>query len=385
MSPRNRQKPFLGLYLNFPFCPVKCHFCSFGSKLFHPPTVSRYMKAIQRELIYYSKIPVYQEKVVNTVYIGGGTPTLVSEDLPELLKSIQNHFKLESSAEITVEAHPSGISSERLSGLVRGGFNRISFGVQSFLDSDLIRMNRGHSVQEVYDAYQHARQAGFKNINLDLIYGLPGQTLCQWEENLQSAIELSPEHLSVYGLTLEEKTYFYHMSRQGTFEEADDTIQAEMYQVAIQKLKREGFNQYEVSNFARPGHESRHNLHYWTQGNFLGLGAFASSYFEGVHTSNLSSVEGYLRKVDETGSAIEHSESLDLESRFKEALIFGLRKCAGISLSEFDPEYQTYFHRVLPKLIGLSRQGFLDHESENSFSLTENGLLFSDHVSMILS
>lgn len=376
---------FLGVYLNFPFCPVKCHFCSFGSKLFQRTTVNRYMEAIKQELIQYSQIPAYQEKVVNTVYIGGGTPTLVSEDLPELIKCVQDHFHLGSSPEITVEAHPAGISTERLTRLVQGGFNRISFGAQSFHDDDLTRLNRGHSVQEVYEAYHHARQAGFGNINLDLIYGLPEQTLAQWQENLISAVKLSPEHLSIYGLTLEEKTYFYHLHQHGTFEEVEDEIQADMYRLGIQTLKTAGFNQYEVSNFAKPGFESRHNFHYWTQGNFLGLGAFASSYFEGVHSSNVPSVEGYLRKIEENGMAIEHAESLDVKTRFKEALIFGLRKNAGIRLSEFDPEYREFFNTYLPKLIGLSNEGFLKREDEEAFSLTETGLLYSDHISMTLS
>ncbi|MHB8481268.1 MAG: radical SAM family heme chaperone HemW [Nitrospiria bacterium] len=384
MNHQKKDHYFMGLYLNFPFCPVKCHFCSFGSRLFHLPTVNRYFEAIQRELIHYSGILAYRERVVNTVYIGGGTPTLVSEGLPQLLKSVQNCFELDSAAEITVEAHPAGISSERLSGLVQGGFNRISFGVQSFRDSDLTLMNRGHSVQEVYEAYDYARGAGFKNINLDLIYGLPGQTLSQWEENLHSAINLSPEHLSVYGLTLEEKTYFYHLNQQGAFEEAEDEIQAEMYRMTLQMLKQAGFNQYEVSNFARAGFESRHNLHYWTQGNFLGLGASACSYFEGVHTSNISSVEGYLRKVAETGTTVEQTEVLDLGTRFKEALIFGLRKNAGIRLSSFDSGYQSFVEGYLPKLTGLSRQGFLKNVNDDSFSLTEKGLFYYDHISMTL-
>jgi oxygen-independent coproporphyrinogen-3 oxidase len=378
------QRP-LGIYLNFPFCPNKCHFCSFGSRIFQQPVVSRYFEAVQKEIIHYGGNSSYRKRMVNTVYVGGGTPTLISEDLPLLIKTIKRHFQIDPSAEISLEAHPAGIRSERLIPLLHEGFNRISLGVQSFHDPDLEWMNRGHSVQEVYDAVHHVRQAGFKNLNLDLIYGFPGQTLSKWKKNLYSAVKLSPEHLSVYGLTLEEKTYLDYLKKQGRFEESDDELQAEMYQMALRVLRNEGFIQYEVSNFSKPGFESKHNLHYWTQGDFLGVGAHAASYYKGVHALNETSVEGYIRKVYENGTAVAESERLDLEGQFKEALVFGLRKSAGVRLSDLNSEYRPYFTLYLPRLAALSEEGFLKQDEDEYFSLTEKGLLFSDHISVTLS
>lgn len=376
--------PF-GIYINFPFCPNKCHFCSFGSRIFQQPAVSRYFKAVQSEISYYGGDATYRARKVSSVYVGGGTPTLSSEDLPLLLKTLKNYFLIASSAEISLEAHPSGLRSERLVPLLQEGFNRISLGVQSFHDPDLKWMNRGHSVQEVYEAVLQAREAGFKNMNLDLIYGFPGQTLSQWKENIYSAVKLSPEHLSVYGLTVEEKTYLDYLKKEGRFEEINDELQADMYQMAIRILEKEGFAQYEVSNFAKPGFESKHNLLYWTQGNFLGIGAHAASYEDGVHTLNDGTVEGYIRKVDQNGTAVVESERIDLEGQFKEALVFGLRKRTGIRLSELNPEYRRYFALYLTKLEALSKEGFLKQNGRESFSLTEKGVLFSDHISVTLS
>jgi oxygen-independent coproporphyrinogen-3 oxidase len=375
----------LGLYLNFPFCPVKCHYCSFGSRLFHRETVDRYMAALKKEIRHYGEDPLYRERGVDTVYLGGGTPTLIADELPGLLDEIKTHFQVAPSVETTLEAYPSGMSAESFSRLKEGGFNRISFGVQSFLDEDLTFFNRDHTAQDVYQAFNQARQAGFKNISLDLIYGPPGQTLARWEENLTLALDLEPEHLSVYGLTLEDKTYFDYLKDHGKFIEADDGLQGEMYLAALRRLKSRGYEQYEVSNFARSGFECRHNLYYWTQGNFLGLGATASSYIEGTHFSNISSIDGYIRKINEEGSAMEHSETLDPEGRFKEGLIFGLRKCSGITLSDFGPEYEDYLEKYRIKLKKLVGQGFLKNDHQDVFSLTDTGLLFSDHISMTLS
>ncbi|MBI1824455.1 MAG: radical SAM family heme chaperone HemW [Nitrospirae bacterium] len=373
-----------GIYLNFPFCPGKCHFCSFGSRMYHQPVVIRYLEAILSELSHYRHAVSIRNRVVSTIYIGGGTPTLISEDLPRLINEIRNQFDLEPAAEISLEAHPSGIQTDRLIPLIQAGFNRISLGVQSFHGPDLEWMNRGHTVQEIYSAFRQAREAGFENINIDLIYGLPGQTIEQWERNLYSAINLSPEHLSIYGLTVEEKTYLDYLKKQGKFEESEDDLQADMYLLALRMLDQEGYHQYEVSNFARPGFESRHNLHYWSEGDFLGIGSHAASYIAGVHSLNETTVEGYVRKVNEKGTAIEELEVLDPEGQFKQALVFGLRKKSGIKLSNLKPEYEPYFRAVLPRLFDLVETGFLKQSRDVHFSLTEKGLLFSDHVSMIL-
>jgi len=333
---------------------------------------------------HYGQVSALKERVANTVYIGGGTPTLVSQELPLMIKNLRNQFQLDTFAEISLEAHPAGIQTEDLIPLLRAGFNRISLGIQSFHDSDLVYLNRGHTVQEAYEAFYHARHAGFKNISIDLIYGLPGQTISQWKDNIFSAVKLSPEHLSVYGLTLDDRTYFDYLKKQGKLEETEDELQAEMYLFARRELEKEGFIQYEVSNFAKPGFESQHNLYYWTQGDFLGLGAMAASFLKGVHSMNEKTVEGYIRKITAFGSAVEQSERLDLESQFKEALVFGLRKNTGVKLSELNPEYFSFIGSSLPKLLALCHEGFLKQVQEEHFILSEKGLLFSDHVSMTL-
>lgn len=370
--------------MNFPFCPGKCHFCSFGSRLYDQPVVTRYIEALLRELKQYGETDPFRNREVSTVYLGGGTPTLNTEALPRLIHQLKRCFRLDPAAEISLEAHPADIRSERLNPLLEAGFNRISFGAQSFHGPDLEWMNRGHTVQDIYDACRQARKAGFENINIDLIYGFPGQTLEMWQENLVSAINLLPEHISIYGLTLEEKTYLDYLKKQGKFEESDDDLQAEMYLLAIRLLEEGGFRQYEVSNFAKPKFESRHNLHYWSEGDYLGIGSHAASYLAGTHSLNEGTVEGYIRKVNEKGTATNSSDTLDLEEQFKQALVFGLRKRSGVRFSDLRPEYSPYFGSTLPKLIELVQTGFLKRNLESYFSLTEKGLLFSDHVSMTL-
>jgi oxygen-independent coproporphyrinogen-3 oxidase len=378
------QAPF-GIYLSFPFCPVKCHYCAFGTRLYSPNGVSRYGEGIRAELNMARRRPELGGRTVGSIYIGGGSPTLLPDELSNDLKQIKEHFDVRPDAEISLEAYPSGIHAENLAPLVKEGFNRISFGVQSFFDEDLVRMNRSHTAREVHDAIRESRDAGFWNLNLDLIYGLPGQTLRQWEENLRIALQISPEHLSVYGLTIEENTHLSFLEKRGRFRETDDELTAEMFETAISILRGAGYHHYEISNFARPGRESRHNLLYWTQGDFLGIGPGAASYLSGRHTLNEATLDGYLRKIHDGESPVAESETLTIESRLQDAIVFGLRKLSGVHLESMQEAYRSLMPGWIPRLDKLVDQGYLRKTGKSRFSLTEKGILFSDHVSMMLS
>lgn len=373
-----------GIYIQFPFCPTRCHFCSFGTHVYHAPSVNRYLDALKREIRFYGENPRLKEYEAETLYLGGGTPTLAPEEIPPLIEEIRRHFQVSPKAEISLEAHPGALSQKDLRIFRESGFNRLTLGVQSFSEEDLLAMNRGHGAEDSRRAYHQARSEGFENVALDLIYGMPGQTLGRWEEELEEAIGMGPEHLSVYGLTIEEDTVFHYLREKGKFKETDEETQAAMYLSARKKIRESGYRHYEISNYAREGFECRHNLLYWTQGEFLGLGASASSYLGETHFSNVESVDGYIRKVEMEGSGAESPERLAPEKQFREALVFGLRKCSGVRLSQMKAAYRPFFPAVLPMLSELSKEGFLQEEDCDLFHLSERGLLLADHVSQRL-
>ncbi|MEO8457429.1 MAG: radical SAM family heme chaperone HemW, partial [Chloroflexota bacterium] len=267
----------LSVYIHVPFCSLKCSYCDFNSYANLEQLVPEYVRAMQSEMRIWS--PALAGRPVPTVFFGGGTPSLLPlEHLTSIIGTLRETFALDPDAEITLEANPGTISLEFLRGLIELGVNRLSFGVQSFDDDELVALDRIHTSDEVRQGYAWAREAGFKRVNLDLIYGLTGQTLERWQSNVEQALALAPEHLSLYALTVEEGTKLAYDIDHGRAPEPDADLQADMWDWSRERLAAAGYEHYEISNWARPSEECRHNVVYWRNGNWLGLGPGAHSH-----------------------------------------------------------------------------------------------------------
>ena len=307
------QKLPLGLYIHVPFCKSKCVYCDFYSLPRSEARMDEYGKALCAHLA--ETAPRAERHRVDTVYFGGGTPSYLGHKrLCRLLKTVEKHYDLNKNAEITFEANPDTAGDWReLRRLRRQGFNRISLGMQSADDEELRRLGRIHTFQQVKDAVAAARKAKIPDVSLDLIYGLPDQTLERWQDNLRAAVDLGPEHLSCYGLKVEEGTPLWQ--RRDSENLPGDEAQADMYLWTVEYLKDQGYEQYEISNFARPGHASRHNLKYWTLGEYAGFGPGAYSDFGGVRYGFVRDLDGYLKGVLEGAPMVAESETLGTMDR----------------------------------------------------------------------
>ena len=262
-----------GLYIHVPFCRSRCHFCAFYLEIYHPNQAERFVSSLMREMTWYAARRLFTDRPIASVYFGGGTPTtLSSQQLSLVLSYIRERFQLEPQAEVTIEAHPDAMTAPYLDALVDTGFNRISFGVESMDQDELVSIGRPGSASVASRAVELAQECGFENINLDLMYGLPGQTREGWLQTLHSAIALQPAHLSCYALTIEEHTQLESAIHRGLINQPDPEIQNELETLADKELAAAGFHRYEISNYHRPGYACRHNLLYWTGGHYLGLG-----------------------------------------------------------------------------------------------------------------
>jgi len=286
-------RPF-GLYVHIPFCRERCHFCAFYLELHRGPSAEAFLRALQTEIHLYGAEKVNGGRPVQSVYFGGGTPTvLAAAQLTAILDAVRDAFDLPPECEITVEAHPGTVTDTDLSALRRAGVTRLSFGAESMQDADLTAIGRPGSRRETVGALVAAREAGFTNINLDLMYGLPGQTVESWTRTISACCDLSPTHLSCYALTVEAGTRLAQEVRRDPGKIPHAQIQIEMDHAAQQVLRDAGYVRYEISNYARPGFECRHNLLYWTQGDYLGLGPSAQSFIGGVRFGNVANLAAY--------------------------------------------------------------------------------------------
>ena len=316
---------------------------------------------------------------VDTVYFGGGTPSYLGEKrLAKILKTIQKKYRVSKDAEITLEANPDSAGDwKALKALRKAGFNRISLGMQSACDEELREIGRVHTMDQVRTAVEAARKAKFDNLSLDLIYGLPHQTMERWRENLAAAANLAPEHLSCYGLKVEEGTPLYTV--RDTAGLPDDEAQADMYLYTVDYLARHGFKQYEISNFARTGRESRHNLKYWTLGEYAGFGPGAHSDFGGVRYAYEKNLEGYIRGVkDHTPMLSENDRIPDLD-RDTEWVMLGLRTVRGLDPRDFECRFRRRFDCFLPFLAQCQQAGYAVEE-DGRWHLTPRGFLVSNQI-----
>jgi oxygen-independent coproporphyrinogen-3 oxidase len=368
----------LGLYLHIPFCHTRCHFCAFTLQIHREDRVQRYMDALFNEMRFHAGQQGLAGRRLDTVYLGGGTPTSLSAaQLTGILQTIRDSFGLADAAEISVEAHPDTVTEEGLRRLAGAGFSRISFGVQSMDDGELLQIGRPTSRNRTQAAVSMARSAGFTNINLDLIYGVPRQTLDGWLATLDAVLSLEPAHVSCYALTVEEKTRLHLDVRRGDAAEPDAALQNDMEDAAAKRLAAAGFARYEISNYARPGHACRHNLLYWQGHDYLGLGPGAQSYLDGRRSGNVENVDEYCRALTEGRSAIAESELLSEDQRRRERVVFGLRLIEGIdqALLRHEPPDRAW-QQTLDRL---TRRGLLEERS-GRLRLTDEGRRYADSV-----
>lgn len=333
----------LSLYLHFPYCWSKCRYCAFNSVRYDKPQSLRFLSALKTEIARYGRSPSFQGRRLSTIFMGGGTPSIFTADLIlDVLDDCRRHFSFEDNIEITMEANPGTVDLDKLTGLKSGGVTRLSLGVESFQDDELVMLGRAHSSRVSREAYEMARMAGFDNVNLDFIYSLPDQSLEDWERTLDEAIGLGPEHLSAYTLTIEPGTPFGEDYRDGLLLLPDEERQIRFDEWTRDRLSKAGYRRYEVSNYARPGYACRHNLGYWSQHEYLGLGPGAHSFLGGRRFSKLQDIDGYIRDVEAGGEAIEELERISPVLAGREAVIFGLRKTEGIHLDEIRNRYSLF-------------------------------------------
>jgi oxygen-independent coproporphyrinogen-3 oxidase len=371
------QKP-LGIYIHVPFCKSKCAYCDFYSLPHAENRMDAYVRAVTAHLI--ETAPQAQEYLVDSVYFGGGTPTFLGEKrLREILKVVLKRYHVAGDAEITFEANPdTACDWKELRSLRRAGFNRISLGMQSACDEELREIGRIHTFAQVQQAVEAAQQAKFDNFSLDLIYGLPHQTQDRWAENLRAAVSLAPKHLSCYGLQVEEGTALYAHRQEA--ELPGDETQSEMYLYTVDCLHHYGYQQYEISNFARPGYESRHNLKYWLLEEYAGFGPGAHSDFGGVRYAYARDLDAYIDGVLNGKPILSENERIPPLDRDTEYLMLGLRTVRGIQPRTFENRYRRRFDCLVPFLKECEHAGYAVCMPDESWHLTPKGFLVSNRI-----
>ena len=373
----------LGLYIHIPFCRSKCQYCDFyslgGSR--DKKLVDNYLQALAIHLKETGARAT--DYVVDTVYFGGGTPSFFGADnLRRIFAEVQHRFRVDKDAEITFEANPDSISDLLLRKLRAEGFNRISIGVQNDSDEMLKKLGRPHNYEQARQAVQKARDAGFDNISLDLMYGLPSQTVEQWEQTLRHVLLLKPEHMSCYGLKVEENTPLWEYRDCANL--PSDEVQAEMYLRMASILEEAGYRQYEISNFAKPGFASRHNLKYWLGEEYIGFGPAAASDFAGKRYANLPDIHNYIRGViHQDVPILSECETIPLRERAGEYVMLRLRTTRGISGDEYEKNFLMPF-RPLEKIIEKLAEKDLFRQEGERWVLTPKGFLVSNQIIAML-
>ena len=370
-------KPTLGLYVHIPFCKQKCVYCDFYSLSGSESRMEDYTAALCGHIA--ALAPKAAGHTVDTVYFGGGTPSyLGAERLCRILNTILDHYTVDEAAEITFEANPdSAQDAAALKQLRSAGFNRISLGMQTADDAELKAIGRIHTHAEAREAVAAAREAGFDNLSLDLIYGLPHQTMERWRDNLSAAVALEPEHLSCYGLKVEPGTPLF--ARRDTACLPDDDAQADFYLYTVDYLAQQGYQQYEVSNFARPGRESRHNLKYWVLGEYLGFGPGAHSDFGGERFAWSRDLTAYIRGVQAGGPPLSEREAITPRQRESEWLMLNLRTAGGIAPADYEGRFDHSF-ALYEGFLGQCRRADYVAFENGRWHLTAQGYLVSNQI-----
>ena len=380
----------IGLYVHVPFCKAKCHYCDFVSFADKNELQERYVNCLQKEIIKYAsenKIMSKHKKeelyILKTIYIGGGTPSILTSDYIEsILNTIKENFKIVPNAEITIEVNPGTVDKEKLEKYKELGINRLSIGLQTAQDNLLKEIGRIHTYSDFLGTIKNARNIGFDNINVDLMIGLPSQTMEDVEDTLKRVLYFRPEHLSVYSLILEENTLLKEMVENKTAMLPSDDAERRMYWYVKNTLENCGYKQYEISNYAKPGFESRHNLACWNQNEYIGVGVNASSFLKRQRYSNVSNIEEYIKNIEqeEINKNFVLEENLSEEEKKKEFMLLALRKVEGVSISEYQREFSTNpIMEYCFQLDKLVNEGLIVVE-DDYIRLTKKGLDFANLV-----
>jgi oxygen-independent coproporphyrinogen-3 oxidase len=374
----------LSLYIHIPFCVKKCLYCGFYSTPYSIKGAEQYISSLQIEAAGYKHD--FLNALFSTVYMGGGTPSaLEPEQLDRVIGIIKDQFRIAGDAEFTMESNPNSITSEKLGLLLERGVNRLSLGIQSLSDEILVTLGRLHTAKQATEAFSLARRSGFNNIGVDLIYGIPGQTMTQWEESLDAVIGLKPEHLSLYSLSLDEGSQFHRMAEAHRFTLPDDEIVAQMYERAVMKLRKAGFDQYELSNFSLPGFECRHNMNYWERGEYLGLGPGAWSFISGIRYANIADSAAYSKVLSCGQKAVHSQEVVATATAAREAVLLGIRTMKGLDIDRFERDFGKDLRSRLERNISRLEDSGLLLLRDGRLKLTDQGMLLSDEVLVRLS
>ena len=368
------QKKPTSAYVHIPFCTQICYYCDFSKVFIKNQPVDSYLEHLLEEF------RSYDIQKLRTLYIGGGTPTALSApQLEVLLDGLTKNLDLSALEELTIEANPGDLDADKIAVLKNSAVNRVSLGVQTFDDKMLKKIGRSHLEKDIYENIDRLKLAGFDNISIDLIYALPGQTMEQVKENVAKAIGLDIPHMSLYSLILENHTVFMNRMRRGKLPLPKEELEAEMFEYIIAELERAGFEHYEISNFSKPSFESRHNLMYWDNAEYYGIGAGASGYVNGVRYKNHGPIRHYLSAVEE-GNARITEEHLSQKEQMEEEMFLGLRKKSGVSMVRFEEKFGRSFDGLYGEIVrDLVQQGLMQIEGDR-VRMTKRGLFLGDTV-----
>ena len=368
------QKKPTSAYVHIPFCTQICYYCDFSKVFIKNQPVDSYLEHLLEEF------RSYDIQKLRTLYIGGGTPTALSaSQLEVLLDGLTKNLDLSVLEELTIEANPGDLDADKIAVLKQSPVNRVSLGVQTFDDKMLKKIGRSHLEKDIYENIDRLKLAGFDNISIDLIYALPGQTMAQVKDNVAKAISLDIPHMSLYSLILENHTVFMNRMRRGKLPLPKEELEAEMFEYIIAELERAGFEHYEISNFSKSGFESRHNLMYWDNAEYYGIGAGASGYVNGVRYKNHGPIRHYLNAV-EAGNARITEEHLSQREQMEEEMFLGLRKKSGVSMARFEEKFGRSFDGLYGEIIrDLVQQGLMQIDGDH-VRMTKRGLFLGDTV-----
>ena len=368
----------ISLYIHIPFCAQKCLYCDFPSFARKDHLRKAYIEALNKEII--SLREKHNNLEINTIFIGGGTPSVLEADELECLLKEVAKLNMAKDIEYSMECNPGNLTEEKLEVMKKYGVNRISMGLQAKQDNLLKGLGRIHNYKTFKENFLLAKKVGFNNINVDLMFGLPNQRLNEWEETLREIISLEPAHISAYSLIIEEGTAFYNLYENDKLKLPTEEEERKMYHLAKKILEENGFNQYEISNYAKEGKECRHNLAYWNMDNWIGVGSAAASYINGKRIKNISSVEEYINSINEKGEAVEEIINNSKNDNMEEFMFMGLRKINGIDENEFKNRFSMNINDVYGEILNkYIDEGLLIRKSGRIF-LSEKGIEISNII-----
>ncbi|WP_040340527.1 radical SAM family heme chaperone HemW [Fictibacillus macauensis] len=366
-------------YFHIPFCVNICHYCDFNKVFLKGQPVQEYLTYMEKELQH--TLAAAPTEGMETIFVGGGTPTALSlQQLETFFTMVSSHFSFAQLQEYSVEANPEQTSLEKLELMKAHGVNRLSMGVQAFQASLLKELGRSHTEEDVFRTVEDARRVGLTNISLDIMFGLPRQTVDHLKETLEKAFSLDVPHFSAYSLQLERKTVFYNRAAKGELLLPEHEEEARMYEVLMEEMEKHGYTQYEISNFAKKGYESKHNLQYWNNNEYYGIGAGAHGYIHGVRHENAGPLKKYFQAIDQAGVPYTASHTLSLQEKMEEEMFMGLRKREGVDDSRFIKRYGRSFFTVFGTQIeALIKRGLLQKEGTR-IALTKQGVFLGNEV-----